>query len=166
MHSYQDTISALQAALENHSPAALERFARKVISALEQQMKEEEIAQELTIEQPHYRRLRQLIREQDWNEKRIGAELDMLDQVVAVLGDDYPAETAHNNLSFTTALDYWRNLQTTPDAATAAIIAGFYLDNIDHEAFANDKAPDEKHWAEHPTIAAAIQKLRHWINIQ
>jgi len=116
MSTYQDTLARLQAQMQNHSEMALERLARKIIIALEAQMKDEEIAQELTIEQPHYRNLRRLIQERDWNDRRIGAELDMLDQVAQALGDDYPADTAQNNLSFTCALDYWRELQNHADA--------------------------------------------------
>ena len=108
MSTYQDTLARLQTQMQNHSDMALERLTRKIIIALEAQMKDEEIAQELTIEQPHYRNLRRLIQERDWNDRRIGAELDMLDQVAQALGDDYPADTAQNNLSFTCALDYWR----------------------------------------------------------
>ena len=55
MSTYQDTLARLQAQMQNHSEMALERLARKIIIALEAQMKDEEIAQELTIEQPHYR---------------------------------------------------------------------------------------------------------------
>ena len=74
MSTYQDTLARLQAQMQNHSEMALERLARKIIIALEAQMKDEEIAQELTIEQPHYRNLRRLIQERDWNDRRIGAE--------------------------------------------------------------------------------------------
>ena len=50
MSTYQDTLARLQAQMQNHSEMALERLARKIIIALEAQMKDEEIAQELTIE--------------------------------------------------------------------------------------------------------------------
>ena len=58
--NYQDTLDHLHAQLQEHGKVALERFARKVITALETQVRDEEVAQELTIEQPHYRRLRLL----------------------------------------------------------------------------------------------------------
>ena len=161
--NYQDTLDHLHAQLQEHGKVALERFARKVITALETQVRDEEVAQELTIEQPHYRRLRLLVREQDWNERRIGAELDSLDQVAAALGDDYPADTAQNNLSFTCALDYWRELQNHADAATVAAIAGLYLDNADHAAFGANGAPDEATWGSHPKITSAIRQLEEWI---
>ena len=64
--NYQDTLDHLHAQLQEHGKVGLERFARKVITALETQVRDEEVAQELTIEQPHYRRLRLLVREQDW----------------------------------------------------------------------------------------------------
>ena len=163
MSTYQDTLARLQAQMQNHSDLALERLARKIIIALEAQMKDEEIAQELTIEQPHYRNLRRLIQERDWNDRRIGAELDMLDQVAQALGDDYPADTAQNNLSFTCALDYWRELQHKADAATVAAIAGLYLDNADHAAFGKDGAPDEATWGSDPKIASTIRQLEEWI---
>ena len=163
MSTYQDTLARLHAQMQNHSDMALERLARKIIIALEAQMKDEEIAQELTIEQPHYRNLRRLIQERDWNDRRIGAELDTLDQVAQALGDDYPADTAQNNLSFTCALDYWRELQHKADAATVAAIAGLYLDNADHAAFGKDGAPDEATWANAPGIASAIRQLEDWI---
>ena len=163
MSTYQDTLARLQAQMQNHSEMALERLARKIIIALETQMKDEEIAQELTIEQPHYRNLRRLIQERDWNDRRIGVELDMLDQVAQALGDDYPADTAQNNLSFTCALDYWRELQHKADAATVAAIAGLYLDNADHAAFGANGAPDEATWGSDPKIASTIRQLEEWI---
>ena len=162
MSTYQDTLARLQAQMQNHSDMALERLARKIIIALEAQMKDEEIAQELTIEQPHYRRLRLLVREQDWNERRIGAELDSLDQVVAALGDDYPADNvAPRNLAFASALDYWRSLQTDTSAATATAIAALYLDNADDEA--TPSAPVDATWSSHPQIAPAVTQLEAWI---
>ena len=163
MSTYQETLARLQAQMPNHSDMALERLARKIIIALEAQMKDEEIAQELTIEQPHYRNLRRIIQERDWNDRRIGAELDMLDQVARALGDDYPADTAQNNLSFTCALDYWRELQQRADADLVTAIAGLYLDNADHAAFGTDNAPEEHAWAEQAPIASAIRQLEEWI---
>lgn len=163
MSSYQQTLARLQAQMQNHSEMALERLARKIIIALEAQVKDEEIAQELTIEQPHYRNLRRLIQERDWNDRRIGAELDMLDQVAQALGDDYPADTAQNNLSFTCALDYWRELQNNANTDLVTAIAGLYLDNADHAAFDKDNAPDENTWAEQAPIASAIRQLEEWI---
>ena len=160
--NYQDTLDHLHAQLQEHGKVALERFERKVITALETQVRDEEVAQELTIEQPHYRRLRLLVREQDWNERRIGAELDSLDQVAAVLGDDYPADNvAPKNLAFATALDYWRNLQSEPTAATAAAIAALYLDNADHDA--TPGAPVDDAWSAHPQIAPAVAQIEAWI---
>ena len=125
-------------------------------------MRDEEVAQELTIEQPHYRRLRLLVREQDWNERRIGAELDSLDQVAAALGDDYPADNvAPRNLAFASALDYWRHLQTDTSAATATAIAALYLDNADDEA--TPGTPVDATWSTHPQIAPAVAQLEAWI---
>ena len=153
MSTYQETLARQQAQMQNHSDMALERLARKIIIALEAQMKDEEIAQELTIEQPHYRNLRRIIQERDWNDRRIGAELDMLDQVARALGD----------LSFTCALDYWRELQQRADADLVTAIAGLYLDNADHVAFGTDNAPEEHAWAEQAPIASAIRQLEEWI---
>ena len=163
MSSYQQTLARLQAQMQNHSEMALERLARKIIIALEAQVKDEEIAQELTIEQPHYHNLRRLVQARDWNDRRIGAELDMLDQVAQALGDDYPADTAQNNLSFTCALDYWRELQNNANTDLVTAIAGLYLDNADHAAFSKDNAPDENAWAEQAPIASAIRQLEEWI---
>ena len=160
--NYQDTLDHLHTQLQEHGKVALERFARKVITALETQVRDEEVAQELTIEQPHYRRLRLLVREQDWNERRIGAELDSLDQVAAALGDDYPADNvAPRNLAFASALDYWRHLQTDISAATATAIAALYLDNADDEA--TPSAPVDATWSSHPQIAPAFAQLEAWI---
>lgn len=162
--NYQDTLDHLHVQLQGHGAAALEHFARKVITALESQVRDEEVAQELTIEQPHYRRLRLLVREQDWNGRRIGAELDSLDQVATALGDDYPADNvAPRNLAFASALDYWLSLQTEATAATAAAIAALYLDNADYDAVPS--APVDATWSGHPQIASAIAQLQQWITM-
>ena len=162
--NYQDTLNHLPTQLQDHGKVALERFARKVITALEDQVRDEEVAQELTIEQPHYRRLCLLVRDQDWNERRISAELDSLDQVAAALGDDYPADNvAPRNLSFASALDYWRSLQAETTAETATAIAALYLDNADYAA--EPSAPVDTGWSEHPQIASAITQLQQWITM-
>ena len=160
--NYQETLDHLHTQLHGSGKTTLERFARKIITALEDQVRDEEIAQELTIEQPHYRRLRLLVREQDWNEHRIGTELDSLDQVADALGNDYPADNvAPRNLAFVTALDYWRNLQHETTAATATAIAALYLDNADYDA--GPGAPIDAAWSEHPQIAPAILQLEAWL---
>ena len=66
-------------------------------------------------------------------------------------------------MSFTCALDYWRELQQRADADLVTAIAGLYLDNADHAAFGTDNAPEEHAWAEQAPIASAIRQLEEWI---
>ena len=150
------------------TPRQLELFSRAVITAIDADMPANNFDQELPEEQPHYQRLRQLLRAGDWDVSRMGVELDALSAIVEQWGDDYPADTDSENLSLLVALDAWRNLQSCTEAAQqqacAEQIADQFMDIADSNANDGHSASVElAHWLEHPRIAGAFLRLKNWL---